>query len=648
MCSTELRHNVTVFNCQNSEEEVRLADIKTSNVALDRLRGLKNNGFQMDLIEKLHSFGANVLPIRDGKIPAIPWDDLQNRKQSLEEVKSYNWQNATGIGVISGVNGFTCFDIDKAENDTALKSIVAALGLPADYKWQVLSGSGKGYHLWVRTNGPIPVGSGKGVIKGNSLDGSFHHLELRWNECQTLIPPSIHTTGNKYSWIHGEPQDAPAEFEPMQLMNAFAAVAELDTNRSSEKPVAKKTAYVAAIVDGILDGDRNNTITKMAGHYRKRDIEFGEALEILKLINQTRCKPPLDDAEVERTVESIYSRPSREIRCYTGAEMCLMKQTLSPDLIQGVIREQSLTFLAGEEGSGKSITAMNLALAVAVGLHKFLDYDIKKNGKVIYLNNELPFSDFLGRFNHMKQKFYPHEVSQLGNFIVPESVPPMSEFLGTLQKLIEVHQPVLIVLDCLYWAHDKKENDSSEMKDLMRLLVEIRDAYKVAMLVVHHTKKGTRYETMHNDNMRGSSVFAGATDTVLMFRRSSKDESKRLLKPTKLRHGDDKMRAARLLELDPSTLWFNDLGEVDETDHIARQDHSSGRETAEQKIDWFAVFGSNTVLKRKDIVAQMSGYGVSDRTVDRLLNKATEDKILVAVKQGQYSIVKTLPLAQAA
>ena len=65
----------------------------------------------------------------------------------------------------------------------------------------------------------------------------------------------------------------------------------------------------------------------------------------------------------------------------------------------------------------------------------------------------------------------------------------MSEFLGTLQKLIEMHQPVLILLDCLYWSHDKKENDSSEMKELMRQLVEIRDAYKVTVLVVPIPKR---------------------------------------------------------------------------------------------------------------------------------------------------------------
>jgi len=148
---------------------------------------------------------------------------------------------------------------------------------------------------------------------------------------------------------------------------------------------------------------------------------------------------------------------------------------------------------------------------------------------------------------------------------------------------------------------------------------------------------------MHNDNMRGSSVFAGTTDTVLMFRRSSKEESKRLLKPTRLRHGDDKMRAARLLELNPSSLWFNDLGEVDEIDHITRQDHSSGRETAEQKIDWLAVFGSDKQLSRKQLIERCPN--ISARTADRLMAKAVQpdNGQMVIVSHGVYAL--PLPLA---
>ena len=41
------------------------------------------------------------------------------------------------------------------------------------------------------------------------------------------------------------------------------------------------------------------------------------------------------------------------------------------------------------------------------------------------------------------------------------------------------------------------------MKEMMRRLVELQEKYNIVILVVHHTKKGTRHDTMHNDNMRG-------------------------------------------------------------------------------------------------------------------------------------------------
>jgi hypothetical protein len=160
-------------------------------------------GFLLELImekllEKLKSFRASLIPVYAGKKATMEWEDLQTREQPLEEVKSYNWQNATGIAIISGVNGYMCFDIDKAQDDFALKTILTALGLPADYQWQVRSGSGKGYHLWIKMLGEIPFSDAKGVIKGNSIDGSFDHLELRLKECYTVIPPSKHPSGGTY------------------------------------------------------------------------------------------------------------------------------------------------------------------------------------------------------------------------------------------------------------------------------------------------------------------------------------------------------------------------------------------------------------------------------------------------------------------
>ena len=101
--------------------------------------------------------------------------------------------------------------------------------------------------------------------------------------------------------------------------------------------------------------------------------------------------------------------------------MKLLQQPKINDLVEGIIREHALVFLAGEEGSGKSITAMNLALAVATGMDYFLGYRVAKHGKVIYLNNELHFEDFLLRFKKMMMKMQPQELTKIENFIVPEA-----------------------------------------------------------------------------------------------------------------------------------------------------------------------------------------------------------------------------------
>ena len=585
---------------------------------------------------KMHTFGANVLPMRDGKIPAIAWDGLQNRRQDLTEVQSYNWSNATGIAIISGVNGFTCFDIDKAENDVALKTLVVALGLPNDYQWQVRSGSSKGYHLWVKMLGVVPFPDKKGVIKGDSLDGSFHHLELRWKECYTVMSPSKHSSGGTYQWMYGEPTTPPAEIDIHMMLDAFGLVASLDVSRDKTKPKYEPTNYSTIISGGIPEGNRNNTVAKLVGHYKKKGLAYAETFELMKLWND-KLESPLPEQEIKTIIDSIYSYATNDVRFYSGAELKLLKTPVVHDLVEGIIRDHALVFLAGEEGSGKSLTAMNLAIAVATGREKFLDYNVTKHGKVIYLNNELHFEDFYMRFKKMVTKLRPDEVAKIENFIVPETMPTLEDIWLQLTKVIEEHQPVMVVLDCLYWAHDKEENDSTEMKALMRRLVELRERFNTVILVLHHTKKGTRNETMHNDNMRGSSVFGGASDTVLMFKRSAIDETKRLLKPTKLRHGNDDSRKVRLLEIEPTTLWLTDLGEADENEHLPNI-HASTRPKAEEKIDWVTLFGDDSVLQRKDIIDRAEKYGVSGSTVDRLLRNALKDGDLFVPKHGKYSL----------
>jgi hypothetical protein len=53
------------------------------------------------------------------------------------------------------------------------------------------------------------------------------------------------------------------------------------------------------------EGARNEAIARLAGHLLRRRIDPLVALDLVRTWNAVRCRPPLEDAEVCRTVDSI-------------------------------------------------------------------------------------------------------------------------------------------------------------------------------------------------------------------------------------------------------------------------------------------------------------------------------------------------------
>lgn len=315
-----------------------------------------------------------------------------------------------------------------------------------------------------------------------------------------------------------------------------------------------------------------------------------------------------------------------------GKEIISMEIPEQSFLVRNLFSENSVNFLSGEEGSGKSLLAMNLALSIAIGADKWLEFEIVKHGKVIYLNNELAFIDFARRLKTMGNNL-PTK-GDISNLIAPREVPALKDCWETLNELCEREKPCLIVIDTLYFSHNQDENDSSDMKALMRLFLSLRDKYSLAVLLIHHTKKGASTQKMHNDQMRGSNVFGGVTDTILQFRRSALDETMRIMKPTKFRHVSDENRKCRLLSLDAKSLWFKDEGETDEGEHIAKL-----APTAEQEIDFVQILSNAKELSRREIVERCEPLGYDERTIDRMLKKAkSKGTLKEGSKYGTYTL----------
>jgi hypothetical protein len=115
----------------------------------------------------------------------------------------------------------------------------------------------------------------------------------------------------------------------------------------------------------------------------------------------------------------------------------------------------------------------------------------------------------------------------------------------------------VIVLDPLYSTHDQDENDTRSMAALCQSLLRLRDASQAALIVVHHVRKSISREEI-GSAFRGSSALHAVGDSYLLLTRPSAHLAAAVELRFQFRYAA--APPARLLHLDPQTLWFSAAG----------------------------------------------------------------------------------------
>jgi hypothetical protein len=152
--------------------------------------------------------------------------------------------------------------------------------------WRVRTGSG-GVHLYFQTD----------VELRNSTSKVGDGLDVRGAGGYAVAPPSIHISGQRYTWEIG-PNAAP--LAPMPAWLVAACRWQSSTNNNSKTP-----DWRAAIRDGVAEGGRNDAVTRIAGHLLRKCVDPLIVVDLMLAWNATRCRPPLSEAEVIKTVDSI-------------------------------------------------------------------------------------------------------------------------------------------------------------------------------------------------------------------------------------------------------------------------------------------------------------------------------------------------------
>jgi len=136
----------------------------------------------------------------------------------------------------------------------------------------------------------------EGADYRNTQNGQLgEHVDTRANGGYVIVAPSA-INGQSYRWLNGEPEIGPAglPLPPQWLLDKLAAA-----QRKENQP-----AQVSG--DGkIPDGQRNGSLTKLAGAMRRQGATEPGILAALLQENASRCNPPLEPKEVETIAGSV-------------------------------------------------------------------------------------------------------------------------------------------------------------------------------------------------------------------------------------------------------------------------------------------------------------------------------------------------------
>src|SRR5499433_1252077 len=188
-------------------------------------------------------------------------------------------------------------------------------------------------------------------------------------------------------------------------------------------------------------------------------------------------------------------------------------------LVTHLWSQDAVGIVGGEPKCCKSFLALDLAVAVAAGAPCLRRFEVPNPGRVLlYAAEDAP--DIVRR--RLEGIATAAGVSLRDLDIQVITAPSLRLDLAadrvSLQEAVARLQPKLLILDPFVRLHRIDENASGEVAPLLAYLRELQRSSALAVLVVHHAKKGAG-NVRAGQALRGSSEFHAWGDSNLYLRR---------------------------------------------------------------------------------------------------------------------------------
>jgi len=442
-----------------------------------------------------------------GKHPLVKWKQMATidagliRKWFAKEIEHNN-----NIAITTGVkSGIIVLDVDSEEGEEFLVELEKEHGkLPVTVIAQT---GGGGRHIYF---------SHPGGHVNNRINVANKGIDVKADGGYVVAPPSIHKSGEKYTWLKS-PFEADFASCPGWLLRLIQQPAAKDQLVRD----SKRSFDPLKLLAGVPEGQRDDALFEYARDLKRRGSSREEAYILAEHVAKL-CAPPFPEEETRKKVDSAwtypYGRPTDELghgftveqlqeaakSCMTHADQFIKEKIPKPRVVLSPwLTTGSLSMIYGERGIGK--TWLALIIAVALTRENYDDIDIftwwvNKAADVYFLDGEME-EHFLQK--RLKKLIEPlgeecrpltllsaHSMARKGLGPINISNPIWREML--YNTLAEQKEYKVLVLDNLSsLAPGLDENTKKDWDPINQWLISLRHL-GVAVIFIHHSGKSGR------------------------------------------------------------------------------------------------------------------------------------------------------------
>jgi hypothetical protein len=374
----------------------------------------------------------------------------------------------------------------------------------------ITGGGGSHVFMWSRLPVKSSVGSNGGIAPGVDVRGVGGYV---------IAAPSRHESGREYTWDAGA---HPADLAIAEAPAWFVAVAGLAGERVKVKPSDVEGAEISEI----FEGGRNNALMRIAGAMRRPGVGERAILAALRIVNDDRCRPPLDDWEVEKIARSIARcepgdpvKPGSDpLPLVTWAHVASPLPVVKWTLEALGIAPGAPTIIGGAGGGGKTMALQAMIVAIASGRKVWGQFNVEQ-GRAIHIDYEQGDRITRERYqriaNVMGVDLLSLPSDSFGLAVLPRYC--MKPDQATEDTIVRVCTGARVaVIDAFRGAFPEARENDSDVRKHLDMLQHASERTGCTMIVIAHSRKAVEGDDVRSA-LRGSSALFDAAQTVYML-----------------------------------------------------------------------------------------------------------------------------------